>query len=109
MIGPAQLAMALAVAAALLIGCPKPTSTNTPTAPPRAQKTKRPHMADSIGTATMNDDGTLVLRLRAEAEDGTVGEGFFTYAPGDPDYESVLKHLGGMKPGESRAVPPWDD
>jgi hypothetical protein len=64
---------------------------------------------ESIGVATMQADGTLVLRLRAETEDGATGEGYFTYAPGDTDYASVLQHLGGLAPGESKPVPPWPD
>lgn len=40
----------------------------------------------SIGSAHEEADGTLVLRLRAEAEDGAaLGEGELRYAPADPD------------------------
>lgn len=63
----------------------------------------------SIGVATMQADRTLVLRLRAETEDGATGEGYFTYAPGDADYESVLVHVGGLAPGQSKPVAPWPD
>ena len=63
----------------------------------------------SIGQATMQDDGTIILRLRAETEDGAVGESLFTYSPADHDYRAVLEHLGGLKPGESKPVPPWPD
>jgi hypothetical protein len=66
-------------------------------------------MAQSIGAAEMRADRTIVLRLRAETEDGATGEGYFTYAPTDTDYESVLRHLGGLEPGESKPVPPWPD
>ena len=62
-----------------------------------------------IGVATMQADRTLVLRLRAETEDGATGEGYFTYAPGDVDYAPVLQHVGGLEPGESKPVPPWPD
>lgn len=62
-----------------------------------------------IGVATMRADRTIVLRLRAESEDGATGEGHFTYAPGDKDYGAVLRHLGGLEPGHSKAVPPWPD
>ena len=63
----------------------------------------------SIGVATMETDGTIVLRLRATAPGGVRGEGYFRYPPGDKDYESVLEHLGGLRPGESKPVPPWPD
>lgn len=64
---------------------------------------------ESIGVATMRADGTIVLQLRAETDDGAIGDGYFTYAPTDKDYDSVLEHLGGLKPGESKPVPPWPD
>ena len=63
----------------------------------------------AIGRATMDADGTLVLRLRAESDDGAVGEALLTYAPTDPDYEAVLRHVGGVRPGEDKPVPPWPD
>ena len=60
-----------------------------------------------IGTATMTADGTIVLDLRADGPGGAIGHGRLTYAKGQKDYESVLKHLGGLKPGEIKLVPPW--
>ncbi len=115
--------LALTLGAALLLGCPRPSLVNpqTPPSPAEVQNKKnkknkknmknmkRPPMTDSIGTATMKEDGTIVLQLRAEAPDGTHGSSLFTYGPDDKDYASVLKHLGGLKPGESKPVPPWDD
>lgn len=65
--------------------------------------------AASIGTATMAPDGTIELRLRATGPGGMVGEGFLTYAPSDPQYAEILRHLGGMKPGETKSVQPWPD
>jgi hypothetical protein len=62
-----------------------------------------------IGMASMKEDGTIVLDLRAESREGDVGAALFEYAPADPDYQSVLDHLGGLKPGESKLVPPWKD
>ena len=64
---------------------------------------------ESIGEARMELDGTIVLRLRAESEDGTVGEGLLRYQPADREYASVLEHLGGLQPGETKPVPPWPD
>jgi hypothetical protein len=65
--------------------------------------------APSIGVATMAADGTIELRLRATGSGGMVGEGFLTYAPSDPQYAEILRHLDGMKPGETKSVPPWPD
>jgi hypothetical protein len=38
-----------------------------------------------------------------------VGDGFLTYPPSDPQYAEILRHLGGLKPGETKSVPPWPD
>jgi hypothetical protein len=66
-------------------------------------------LPDSIGAATMTPDGTITLRLRAEGEGGKIGEGNLTYKRGSPQYDEVLQHLGGLKTGETKAVPPWKD
>jgi hypothetical protein len=65
--------------------------------------------AASIGVATMGPDGTIELRLRATGPGGMVGEGFLTYPPSDPHYADILRHLGGLKPGETKSVQPWPD
>lgn len=59
-----------------------------------------------IGTATMKADGTIILMLRAEGP-GAIGDAMITYPPSHKDYKDVLQHLGGLKPGESKPVPPW--
>lgn len=63
----------------------------------------------SIGSATMEPDGTIVMVLRAEGPDGAVGDGLDVVRPADRDYASVLAHLGGLKPGEIKPVPPWPE
>jgi len=60
-----------------------------------------------IGVATMMPDGTIVLHLRAEGANGLLGDAVFKYPPKHPEYREVLAHLGGLKPGESKPVPPW--
>ena len=64
---------------------------------------------DQIGIATMNEDRTVVLRLRAVSEDNAVGEACFSYSPMDENYESIISHIGGINPGESKPVPPWPE
>ena len=68
--------------------------------------------SDSIGAATMDDDGTLTLQLRAEGPGGIVGDALLVYAPTHPEYAEIKKHLeahgGPMKPGDKRPVAPWD-
>jgi hypothetical protein len=63
-----------------------------------------------IGTATMRGDGTLVLQLRAEDPKlGILGDAQFEYPPGHPEYQETLDHLGGLKKGEEKFVPPWPE
>jgi len=57
----------------------------------------------------MSADGVIALQLRATGAGSVVGDALITYAPGDADYESVLAHIGGLAPGETKPVPPWPD
>jgi hypothetical protein len=61
---------------------------------------------ESIGVAHMEQDGTITLRMRS-LPPGPIAEGTLTYKPGDPKYEEIKKHLGGIAPGETKSVPPW--
>jgi hypothetical protein len=61
-----------------------------------------------VGDARMLDDGTIVINMRRTA-DGINVSGVFNYPVTDPHYKEVLDHIGGMKPGETRLVPAWDD
>lgn len=62
-------------------------------------------LPSSIGVALMKDDGTLVLDLRGPGG----AEARMTYATTDERYASILEHLGGIAPGETKPVPPWPD
>jgi hypothetical protein len=63
--------------------------------------------APSIGEATMDPDGTIILHLRA-ASPTAVGDALLRYPPDHPQYKSILAHLGGLAPGEHKPVPPFD-
>ena len=60
-----------------------------------------------IGDATMAADGTITINLRRTA-DGMNVSGVVKYPVNDPHYRDVLDHIGGMKPGETKLVPAWD-
>jgi len=62
----------------------------------------------SIGTATMLPDRTIVLDLIARGP-GLLGDARLTYSPSDPKYGDILRHLGGLRPGEVKQVQPWND
>jgi hypothetical protein len=68
-----------------------------------------PALPQAIGVAEMKADRTIVLMLRASRSEGGGGEAMFVYPPGHPRYSSVLEHLGGLQPGESKPVPPWPE
>jgi hypothetical protein len=60
------------------------------------------------GTATMQDDGSLVLHLRLTG-DGKEIDDTLTYKPTDRGYDNVLRHLGGLDPGDTKSFRPWKD
>lgn len=64
---------------------------------------------DSIGSARMEKDGTIILQLRAESHGGPVGDALLRYPPNHPEYNNVLQHLGGLEKGQEKLVPPWKD
>jgi hypothetical protein len=61
-----------------------------------------------IGDAKMLEDGTIIINLRRTA-DGINVSGIIKYPINNRDYKEVLDHLGGMRPGETKLVPAWDD
>ncbi len=62
---------------------------------------------DSIGSASMEKDGTIILQLRAEGPKGSIGDALLRYPPTHAEYNNILRHLGGLKKGEMKRVPPW--
>jgi hypothetical protein len=81
--------------------------------PPPARRSLGPDPDDlapeSVGVATMDDDGTLRLQLRSEQADGTIAESLLIVAKSDERYAGMLAHLGGLEPGGSRAIPPFPE
>jgi hypothetical protein len=60
------------------------------------------------GTAVMQEDGALSLHLRLTS-DGKEIDDTLTYKTTDRGYDNVLRHLGGLNPGESKPFSPWKD
>ncbi len=85
-------------------GCVK---SEQPTRPAANPPDTAPAQPESIGQAWLDDDGTLKLQLRAEGPGEAVGDALIEYSPDDEEYESTLRHLGGLKKGEIKPVPPW--
>jgi hypothetical protein len=57
----------------------------------------------AIGSIKMLDDRAVVLDLRHPA---WVQQ---TYPPTHARHASLLEHVGGLRPGEEKLVPPWPD
>jgi hypothetical protein len=63
---------------------------------------------ETIGVATMRDDGAIVLMLSARGSQGEIGDAQFVYPQNHPQYANVLRHLGGLEKGETKPVRPFD-
>jgi len=61
----------------------------------------------SIGSATMLPNGTIVLLLSAAGPGGEIGDARYEYPPDHPRYAEILKHVGPLRPGENKPVAPW--
>jgi len=61
-----------------------------------------------FGTAAMLDDGTLALHLRLTSDGKSVNDTLI-YKVSDRAYDNVLRHLGGLRPGERKEFRPWKD
>ncbi|WP_213774040.1 hypothetical protein [Bradyrhizobium sp. dw_78] len=67
----------------------------------------RPSMPFS-GTAIMQDDGAITLHLRLTS-DGKDIDDSLTYKTTDRGYDDIVRHLGGLNPGETKSFSPWKD
>lgn len=61
----------------------------------------------SIGVATREADGTIVLKLRTRGGNDAVAENVFRYPPGDKDCPMVARHVGPIPTGGSVPVRPF--
>jgi hypothetical protein len=61
---------------------------------------------ESIGTAEMAADGTIMLHLQSLWPDPKENTDL-PFAPDDPQYNEIKQHLGGIEPGQSKPIPPF--
>jgi len=105
-------AASLCIAVGLLLSLPSlarsPDQPHRPSLSQKIAKVAQMNEPESIGTATMRQDRTIVLDLVARGA-GLLGDARLTYAPSDQNYEAILRHLGGLRPGEVKPVRPWPD
>ena len=103
---PHILLVVLGIPLFAALGC---ADKSRPTGPATASSEKPPAERESIGQAWLDDNGTLMVQLRAEGPGGAVGDVLYKYPPDHKDYEATLRHIGGLKKGEKKPVPPWPD
>ena len=60
----------------------------------------------TVGTVTMAADGSLDLALRS-LPPGPIAEALVHYATSDPHHRATLDHVGGLKRGETKLLPPF--
>ena len=80
-------------------------------ATPQTKTVAQSGVAGPIGLARMLKDRTIVVLAYAEAPGpgGEVSEFQLIFKPGDHQYQELLRHLGGLKPGQSKGIPPWPE
>lgn len=61
---------------------------------------------DSIGTAELKEDRTLIFKLFTN-DRGISGHAMKIIKPDDPQYQYYLDHIGGIKVGEYKNIPPF--
>jgi hypothetical protein len=69
---------------------------------------ENPSTAKSIGVARMLADGTIMIGVPGSGS-ADRAQAVLTLSPGDTQYQPLLDHLGGLKPGETKSIPPWPD
>ena len=70
--------------------------------------TEAPRDEKSIGVATMLASGTILVGVPGP-EPGSRARAVLMVEPGDSNYQSIIDHVGGLKPGETKPIPPWPD
>lgn len=69
---------------------------------------ENPAAAPSVGVATMLENGTILIGIRGPAVDGPL-QAVLMIEPGDTNYQQIIDHVGGLKPGQTKSIPPWPD
>ncbi|HMI98128.1 MAG TPA: hypothetical protein VK479_16585 [Micropepsaceae bacterium] len=67
---------------------------------------ENPDPVPSVGVATMLENGTILVGIRGPAPGGPL-QAVLMVEPGDTNYQQIIDHLGGLKPGETKSIPPW--
>lgn len=60
-----------------------------------------------IGTASLEEDGTLRLDLRRNFETRINFHRILRIQRDNPRYQQYIDHIGGISPGERKGIPAW--
>jgi hypothetical protein len=69
---------------------------------------ENPASEPSVGVARMLESGTILIGIRGPGVDGPL-QAVLMVEPGDTNYQQIIDHVGGLKPGETKSIPPWPD
>jgi hypothetical protein len=61
-----------------------------------------------IGEAWLEPNGTIIMEL-SKTSDGMPLHAVFTYDTKHPEYDEILRHVGGLQPGEKKPVLPFPE
>jgi len=65
--------------------------------------------APSVGVARMLPDGIILVGIRGPDSQDSQAQAVLVVEPGDSNYQRIVDHIGGLKPGETKSIPPWPD
>src|ERR1700742_3162604 len=78
------------------------------TPPPADYRNQSRTPDNSIGVARMLADGSIMVGVAGPGS-GDRAQAILTLQPGDTQYQPLIDHVGGLKPGETKLIPPWPD
>src|SRR5215467_16168403 len=67
-----------------------------------------PAAGGSVGVATVLANGTILIGVGG-CGPGARAQAVLEIHPGDTNYQMIIDHVGGLKPGETKTIPPWPD
>src|SRR5215467_4757689 len=67
-----------------------------------------PAAGGSVGVATMLANGTILIGVGGSGP-GARAQAVLEIHPGDTNYQMIIDHVGGLRPGETKPIPPWPD
>lgn len=73
---------------------------------PPTDSNENPATPKSIGMARMLEDGTILVGVPGPGA-GDRAQAVLMLRPGDTQYQPLLEHIGGLKAGETKPIPPW--